>query len=197
MSEAREIRVQIPRAFEFLWSDARYIVAWGGRGSGKSVNIGRVLLLRGLKERHRILCVRELQGSIKESVHQLLKDEIEALGLGWFYKVYETSIRGANGTEFLFKGLRFNAAEIKSMHGVSLVWCEEARVISKNSWDVLLPTIRVEGSQFWLSFNPELETDFIYKHFVVGPPRPTASLSRSAGGTIRFSRPCSEPKWRL
>lgn len=166
----RTINVPMPAAFDFLWGPERYLCAWGGRGSGKSINIARVLLVRGLQQKHRILCVRELQGSIKESVHQILKEEIETLGLGWFYTVLETSIRGANGTEFIFKGLRFNASEIKSMQGVTLVWCEEARVISKASWDVLIPTIRTPKSQFFISFNAELEIDDTYQRFVIHSP---------------------------
>ena len=104
-------------------------------------------------------------------MHKLLADQIEELGLGWFYEILQTTIRGKNGTEFAFAGLRHNANKLKSFEGVDRVWVEEAQTVSKGSWDVLIPTIRKEGSEIWLSFNPELETDETYKRFVLNPPK--------------------------
>ncbi len=119
----------------------------------------------------RILCAREIQNSIKDSVHSTLSDQIQALGLGAYYEVLNTEIRGKNGTQFLFSGLSNQTAEsIKSFEGVDICWVEEARPVTKRSWDILEPTIRKDGSEIWVSFNPELDDDETYKRFVVNPP---------------------------
>lgn len=162
--------VQIPECFEFLFEPARYHVIHGGRGSGKSVNVAKALLIRGAQQKHRILCCRELQGSIRDSVHKLLCDEIEAMGMSDFYEIQNATIMGRNGTEFIFKGLRHSVSEVKSTQGITICWVEEAQVVSKTSWEVLLPTIREDGSEFYITFNPVLEEDETYKRFVVNPP---------------------------
>jgi phage terminase large subunit len=119
----------------------------------------------------RILCTREVQKSIKQSVHKLLKDQIEALNLGRFYEVLDTEIRGKNGTEFSFSGLSDQTVDsIKSFEGCDICWVEEAQSISKRSWKILIPTIRKDGSQIFITFNPELETDETYDRFVTNAP---------------------------
>lgn len=162
--------VQIPECFEFLFEPARYKVVHGGRGSGKSVNVAKVLLIKGAEQQHRILCCRELQSSIRDSVHKLLSDEISAMGMQDFYEIQNAGIFGRNGTEFIFKGLRHSVSEVKSMQGCTICWVEEAQVVSKASWEILLPTIRADGSEFYITFNPILEEDETYKRFVVNPP---------------------------
>ena len=162
--------VQIPECFAFLFEPARYHVIHGGRGSGKSVNVAKALLIKGAQEKHRILCCRELQASIKDSVHKLLSDEIEAMGLQGFYEIQNATIIGKNGTEFLFKGLRHSVAEVKSTQGITICWVEEAQMVSKASWEVLLPTVREDNSEFYITFNPILEEDETYKRFVISPP---------------------------
>lgn len=163
--------VKFPEKLEFLFRPARYKVAHGGRGSAKSWGFARALLILGAQEPTRILCTREVQKSIKDSVHRLLCDQIQALGLGGFYEPLETEIRGKNGTLFLFSGLSQQTAEsIKSFEGCDLCWCEEAQVISKRSWDILTPTIRKDDSEIWLSLNPDMETDETYQRFVENPP---------------------------
>jgi len=138
---------EFPEKLQFLFNPKRYKVAHGGRGSGKSWGFARALLLQGASEPLRILCTREVQKSIKDSVHKLLTDQIEALGLGWFYQVLENEIRGKNGTEITFAGLATHTIEsIKSYEGVDRVWVEEGQVVRKRSWDVLIPTIRKPGS---------------------------------------------------
>jgi phage terminase large subunit len=134
------------------------------------VNVARALLIRGMERKQRILCARELQTSIKDSVHKLLSDEIAELGLGDFYSVQQAAIYGANGTEFMFKGLKHNVSEVKSTQGIDVAWIEEAQVVSKTSWDVLIPTIRKEGSEIWITFNPALAEDDTYQRFVLHPP---------------------------
>jgi phage terminase large subunit len=166
-----EIEVRFPPKLEFLFQSHRYKVAHGGRGSGKSWGFARALLIQGAQTKLRILCTREVQKSIKDSVHKLLSDQIQNLGLGGFYTVLQTEIRGANGTEFIFAGLSDQTAEsIKSYEGVDRCWVEEGQAVSKRSWDILIPTIRKDGSEIWVSFNPELDTDETWKRFVVSPP---------------------------
>ena len=162
--------VEIPECFSFLFEPARYKILYGGRGSGKSMNAARALLIKGAQETHRILCCRELQTSIRDSVHKLLVDEIRAMELDGFYEVQQAAIYGRNGTEFIFKGLRHSVSEVKSLQGCSIAWVEEAQIVSKASWEILLPTIRKEGSEIWVTFNPVLEEDETYQRFVVTPP---------------------------
>lgn len=163
--------IKFPPALEFLFESARYKVAHGGRGSGKSWGFARALLVMAASRKLRILCTREVQKSIKDSVHRLLSDQIAEMGLGSFYEVLETEIRGRNGSNFAFSGLSTQTVEsIKSFEGVDICWCEEAQSISKKSWDTLIPTIRKPGSEIWVSFNPELDSDETYTRFVVNPP---------------------------
>src|SRR5690606_32877213 len=164
------LSIEFPEKLQFLFVPKRYKVAYGGRGSGKSWSFARALLIQGLSKRLRILCTREVQKSIKDSVHKLLSDQIETLGFGAHYTVLNTEIRGSNGTEFLFAGLADHTVEsIKSYEGCDIVWVEEANKVSKRSWDILISTVRKEGSEIWISFNPELETDETYKRFVADP----------------------------
>lgn len=166
------MKLEIPEKLGFLLTERRrYKGAKGGRGSAKSWSFARALLVLGTTRRLRILCTREVQKSIKQSVHKLLKDQIEALGLSSFYQVLENEIRGANGTEFSFSGLSDQTVDsIKSFEGCDIVWVEEAQSVSKRSWSVLIPTIRKDGSEIWLSFNPELETDETYDRFITNQP---------------------------
>lgn len=165
-----EAIVRIPECFAPLFTPARYKCFWGGRGSGKSWADARALLIQGRKKKLRVLCVREIQTSITDSVHKLLTEQIDELGLGYFYRVTKSSIIGLNGTEFIFKGLRTNTSEIKSTEGVDICWVEEAQAVSEESWQVLIPTIRKPGSEIWVTFNPLEESDPTYKRFVVSPP---------------------------
>lgn len=169
-SKAEPLRIELPRKLEFLLKPYRYKVCYGGRGGAKSHSIARVLLAKGLSEKTRILCARELQISIQDSVHKLLTDLIDELRLGGFYNVTKTGITGANGTEFLFTGMHNNITKLKSMEGVDIAWVEEAEKVSEESWSVLIPTIRKEGSEIWISFNPADESDPTYKRFVLNPP---------------------------
>ena len=160
-----------PEKLKFLFEQHRYKVAHGGRGSAKSWGFARALLILGAKAKLRILCTREIQKSIKDSVHKLLTDQIQALGLGAHYNVLDTEIRGGNGSEFIFAGLQGHTVEsIKSYEGVDIVWVEEAQTVQKRSWDILIPTIRKDGSEIWVSMNPELDTDDTYIRFVSSPP---------------------------
>jgi len=163
-------QAEFPEKLSILFDPARYKVLYGGRGGAKSWGVARALLIIGARQPTRILCAREFQTSIKDSVHKLLSDQIFSMGLEDFYEITQTAIRGKNGTEFSFAGLKNNVANIKSYEGCDICWVEEAQTTSKMSWNVLIPTIRKEGSEIWITFNPELETDETYKRFVVNPP---------------------------
>ena len=133
--------------------------------------MARALVSIGATKPIRVLCARETQKSIQESVHRLLKDQIESLGLDQFYTIQENKILGTNGTEFTFAGIRQQGVfNLKSYEGTDICWVEEAQVVTKKSWDVLIPTIRKPGSEIWVTFNPELDTDETFSRFVVRPP---------------------------
>jgi len=151
-------------------ANARYRVLYGGRGGSKSWNIARALLLKGCEQTIRVLCAREFQTSIKDSVHKLLCDQIYNLGIEAHYEITDRSIRGINGTEFIFVGVKNNTNNVKSIEGIDICWVEEAQSVSPNSWNVLVPTIRKANSEIWISFNPELPTDETWKRFVISPP---------------------------
>lgn len=166
------MKVEFPKKLRFLAEERRrYKVAYGGRGAAKSWNFARVLLLKGLREDLRILCAREIQKTIKESVYELLKNQISLLGLDAAYDVKGNSIVSRiTKTTFIFFGLRHGFHEIPSLEGVDIVWVEEANLVSKASWMKLIPTIRKDNSEIWISFNPELATDTTYAMFVKDQP---------------------------
>lgn len=161
---------QFPEKLQILFSPARYKVAYGGRGSTKSWGFARALLILGCQKPLRILCVRELQASIADSVHKLLSDQIELLGLQHEYTVEKAQIYGSNGTTFSFEGIRHNVSKVKSYEGIDICWVEEAQAVTLNSWNTLVPTIRKPGSEIWVSFNPLWDSDETYQRFVINTP---------------------------
>lgn len=165
-----KIDLRIPAKLSPLFNRARYKVFYGGRGGAKSWAFARVLLLLALQKKRRILCAREFQVSIADSVHRLLCDQIYDLGLESMFTITKTQISSAIGSEFIFKGLHHNAQEIKSLEGVDICWVEEAQSVSRDSWDLLIPTIRKQGSEIWISFNPGQPDDETWKRFVLHPP---------------------------
>ena len=163
--------ISLPKAFKGLLPPSRYKIYWGGRGSGKSWAFATALLLLGAGTKpKRILCAREIQRSIRDSVHSLLVDRIKALGLHNFYQIQQNEIRGRNGTQIIFAGLWQNVDNIKSIEAIDYVWIEEANVVSENSWRTLIPSIRKEGSEIWASFNPALKSDPVFQRFVMNEP---------------------------
>lgn len=168
MSEGNVRQIEIPDAFKPLFRPKRYKVMYGGRGSGKSTSMALCLLIQGYNEKLRILCAREFQTSISDSVHKMLGDMIKEYGFNGDYEVQQARIiNRRNGTEFIFKGLRHNANEIKSTEGIDRCWVEEAEKVSDNSWELLIPTIRKPGSEIWVSFNNKQPTDPTYVRMVV------------------------------
>jgi len=160
-----------PAKLELLFQSHRYKVAHGGRAGTKSWGFARALLLKGIEKPLRVLCAREIQNSIKESVLQLLADQIELMGLQGSYEVLANEIRASNGGKISFTGLSTKTtASLKSYEGIDICWVEEAANVSRKSWDILIPTIRKSGSEIWVSLNPELDTDETYKRFIASPP---------------------------
>lgn len=172
------MRAQFPAKLKPLFTPGRYKVLHGGRGSGKSWGVARALLILARQRKLRVLCTREIQKSIKDSVHALLSDQIEALGFGPEFQILETEIRCLRtGSVFLFAGLAQHTVEsIKSFEGCDFVWVEEAQTVSGKSWDVLIPTIRKPESEIWVTFNPQLDSDETYLRFVTNPPPNTVVL---------------------
>ena len=165
------MKVELPEKMaSTLFTPSRYKIYWGGRGGAKSVSIARALLVLGYSEKHKILCAREIQKSIQDSVHSLLKEQIEELGLQDFYETQKSTILGRNGTEFLFAGLRSNIANIKSIPNITRAWIEEAQSASATNIKTLALTVRAPNSEIWLSFNPDLEDDPVYQEYVTSPP---------------------------
>ena len=167
----KEQTIELPeKLLFFLTQKKRYKVAYGGRGSSKSWTAARCLILLAMQSKIRILCTRQLQTSIANSVHKLLSDSIFDLGLSPFFDITRETIRCHNGSEFFFKGIQNNVNEIKSIEGINYCWVEEAQSVSADSWDVLVPTIRKEDSEIWVTFNPDREEDATYQRFVLNPP---------------------------
>ena len=167
----KRTRLQLPWALRRLLEHHRYKVLFGGRAATKSWSVARLLVTMAAQRKLRILCVRELQKSIKDSVHQLLCDQIENLGLTSAYKITDKEITCIEtGSFFIFEGLHRNVSKIKGLEGIDIVWVEEAQRISQESWSYLIPTIRKSGSEIWVTFNPDLETDPTYQRFVIDTP---------------------------
>jgi len=164
------IPIEIPYAFRELFTPCRLKVFHGGRGGAKSESVGRYLLAVGASEPMKIVCAREYQNSIKDSVHEMLAELIAVHGLSDFYQVLKTEIRGKNGTSFAFVGLHHNIANIKSMYDVKKFWVEEAETVSDASWKVIFPTIRAKDSEIIATFNPDLPDSPTYQRLVANPP---------------------------
>lgn len=164
------VELDIPDVFAELLEPHRYKVYYGGRGAAKTRTFAAVLLALGMQKPLRVLCAREIQRSLSDSVKQTLEDRIaEHEPFAEHYEIKKTEIVGANGTRFLFEGLRHNINTIRSMEGIDVCWVEEAAAVSEESWKVLIPTIRAPGSEIWISFNPESEHDPVWRRFVESP----------------------------
>jgi len=166
-----KIDIKFPPKFRCIFQPARYKVFYGGRGSGKSHSVARYLVVRALQGPVRILCAREFQNSIQDSVHKLISDLIKGLGLSAQFEIQRSTIRcKPTGAEMMFAGIAQNIESIKSMEGIDIVWVEEAERVSNLSWDVLPPTIRKPGSEIILTFNPRFVTDPTYMRFIASCP---------------------------
>jgi len=156
---------------EFWVTPARIRVLHGGRSSSKSWDAAGMAIYLASNYKAKFLCTRQYQNRIEESVYSLLKVQIERFGLRNEFRILNNKIiHLGTGSEFLFYGLWRNIDEIKSLEGVDICWIEEAHNLLEHQWRVLRDTIRKEGSQFWIIFNPQLVTDFVYQRFVLNPP---------------------------
>lgn len=159
-------RIKTPKVFRPLWvNKARFKGAWGGRGSGKSHDRAQDMVFKMLEEPGvRCACIREVQNSIKDSVHQLMRDWIHRLGVTDEFIILEHEIRSISGSVCVFKGMKDqNAESIKSMEGIKYCWWEEAQTASDKSIKLLRPTIRTPGSEIWFTWNPRKKTDPVDK----------------------------------
>lgn len=184
----KNIKIDFIDKLKPLFQPAPFKVAFGGRGGGKTDGFAQAALILGAKKKLRIGCFREIQKSIRESVHQTLCTYIDKLDLVTpkgepFYKIQDATIYGDNGTEFFFAGLRHNINSVKSYAGIDIAWVEEAQSISEEIWRKFEPTVRGQigsgpfglGPEIWIGFNPELDTDPTYERYVTNPP-PNAVL---------------------
>ncbi|MDH4127672.1 MAG: PBSX family phage terminase large subunit [Spirochaetota bacterium] len=156
---------------------ARFKMAYGGRGSGKSWGACSILVQKANSEVIKVLCTREIQKSIEESVYALIQETVERLKYkNW--KFTKESIEAPNGSRFVFRGLKDirAAQQIKSYEGFDYVWVEEAATVSHESWKILVPTFRKEGSEIWATFNREEELDPVYERFCINP-RPDSIIT--------------------
>jgi phage terminase large subunit len=162
------VEIKIPSEFaELLGGDWREAAVYGGRYSLKSHTVARILLIRAMQSRVRVGCFREFQNSIEDSSHQLLSDLIKEYDLGMFEVTRNSIVNNQNGSDFLFKGVRHNSQNIKSIEGIDIGWVEEAQTITKDSIEILTPTIRKEGSQIIWTYNRLTEMDPIHKRLVI------------------------------
>lgn len=159
---------------KFWKTPARNRVLYGGRSSGKSWDASAMAIFLAQHCYIRVLATRQFQNKISESVYALLKIQIERFGVGHDFDITKNSIKCiSTGSEFMFYGLARNIDEIKSMESIDILWIEEAHNLTKGQWEILEPTIRKQGSQIWVIFNPKFATDFVYQRFIVNPPPKT------------------------
>lgn len=199
------IEVEFLEELSFLIGEpARYKVLYGGRGAGKTEGIAIALIILASQSRLRILCLRELQSSIEESVKETIEIWITKLGLDDEFDIKDKRITSKRtGSVFIFSGLRYNINKIKSLARIDIAWVEEAVNVSKTSWDKLSPTIRGRakddpagmggpfglGPEIWISFNPELDDDETYKRFVLHRDKyaPDYTNDEDTGEKIRYA----------
>ena len=154
------LKPETPRWFKPFLAPSRYKGAYGGRGSGKSHAFAQYIVIRCTSARTDVVCLREIQRSLKQSVKKLIESKIEALALGAHFELQHDRILGKNGSMIIFEGLANHTAEsIKSLEGFDIAWFEEAQVASQRSLDLLRPTIRKPGSELLFSWNPRFEND--------------------------------------
>jgi phage terminase large subunit len=176
------LEIEFLEQLEFLFKPARLKIAYGGRGAGKTDGYAIALIILSLKMKLRILCLREIQNSIEESVKETIENYIDHYGLTDQFTIKDKSITcNRTGSRFIFSGLRHKINSIKSLAKIDIAWLEEANNTSKSSLDKLGPTIRGKhesskdglggpfkmGPEIWISFNPELEDDEVYNRYVL------------------------------
>lgn len=157
------------------WIPSDYKVMQGGRGGLKSWSFARVAVMLAAKRKLRFACAREYQTSIQESVHQTIAIQIEELKLSAYFDVGQKAITSHTGSRFFFAGIKTDPGKFKSTEGIDILYIEEGEKVSEDSWQKIVPTIRKRGSEIWVAFNPDLETDPTSTRFIVDPI-PTARI---------------------
>lgn len=160
-----------PELRSFWKTPARNRVLYGGRSSSKSHDAAGMAIILASQYKLRILCTRHFQNKIAESVYTLLVQKIEDFELSQYFRITATSIVCVTtGSEFIFYGIALNIDQIRSTENIDILWLEEAHLLTKKQWSILEPTLRKQGSQAWVIFNPHFSSDFVYQRFVVNPP---------------------------
>lgn len=176
------LHIQVPDPFMELFEPTnnwRHLLFYGGRSSGKSTTVATSILTKASEQKMRVLCTREYQNSINESVHQLLRDLISKYHLTDWEVKKETICNRKTGSEIYFKGLHNNSQSIKSFEGIDLVWVEEAQSVSMESIDTLIPTVRKPGSYLIWTMNRLTESDPIWERLVnVKEPDPRTYIQK-------------------
>jgi phage terminase large subunit len=174
----RTVRIPVAEVFEPLLKPARYRIAWGGRGSGKSTFFAGLMIKEHLANPgFRSVCLREVQRTLRDSAKRLLEDQINLYDLQRSgFKIWKELLETPGDGVITFSGLSdLTADSIKSMEGVMVAWVEEAQTLTQRSYELLTPTIRAPGSSLWFSFNPRRKTDIISQRFQ-GTEVPTGSV---------------------
>lgn len=161
------IKTWIQPQFKLLSDNYRELALYSGRGAGKSWAVAEYLVIMAYSQKLRILCTREVQNSIADSVLKLLSDTIHRYGLSQYFDIQRSAIYCTeSGSEFIFKGIARNAHSIKSMENINICWLEEAQTTSKESLEILLPTIfRNKGAKVIYTYNPRTSADAVYVRF--------------------------------
>jgi phage terminase large subunit len=162
--------INLPQKLLPIFQLARYKILYGGRSSGKSYGVACRLITRAIQQTTKILCVREYQSSIADSTYADLVRIINEYNLHQFFTIQKATIISYNGSEFIFKGVRRDIFSIKSMGGIDICFVEEADTITRQAWDIIIPTIRKEGSEIILAFNPSDKTTDTYQRFIANTP---------------------------
>ena len=171
------VRREVPPKFAPMLKPSRYKGLYGGRGGAKSHFLAEEAIMRAASGLTRIVCIREVQNSIRDSVRQLLVDKIQKFGLGQLFTVLDAEIRCVTGSLIIFKGMQsYNAETIKSLEGYDVAWVEEAQTLSAHSLELLRPTIRRPESELWFSWNPRHRTDPVDMFFRKHPPPDAISI---------------------
>ena len=174
------LSIETPAVFEPLLYPARYKGAFGGRGSGKSHFFAECVVEESIRRKVDIVCLREIQRSLKFSVKKLVETKIEAMNAGAYFEVQNEQIKSKHGGNIIFQGMQDHTSDsIKSLEGFGIAWFEEAQSASQRSLDLLRPTIRATGSEMWFSWNPNLETDPIDAFLRGDNPPPGAVVVRA------------------
>jgi phage terminase large subunit len=177
--------IDIFPAYRDYLQPARFKVAYGGRGSGKTRTFCTILLSNVLYHGWRVVCFREIMESIADSVYQEFVAEIERRGLDEWFTILKTEIQcPASGGVIKFSGIkasanRLNTQKLKGFSNFDAAWLEEANPVSEESWNALIPTMRKDGSEIWVSFNPENPLENTYQRFVADPIYPAEKDGRA------------------